>query len=482
MELIYILILPLVCAALSALPNKYRWYPALITIIGAFLAFVGSLGVALQVSTGVEVVSVKGWLSCDPLGALLLLLVSFVSLTSAIFSWGFAGKVIAQDRPERVGRYYRRFNLFVFSMMAVPVLYQIALVWIAVELTTLLSVFLVTFPNTSEAFEAAWKFAVLTCMGAGLALFGILILYWGVTTSGGEAFTWSGLVEAAPKIPAPLLQTAFLFILIGFGTKAGLAPLHTWLPGVYSQTPSPICALMSGVETSTALYVIIRLVPVVHGLKGGAPEKWMLIFGLLSVGVAVFLLIQVKEYKRLFAFSTIEHMGIILVSVGLGGVGAYFGAVYQLLTHAITKSFCFFAAGATLRLTGNREIDSVRGLVQNSPFVAVSLFMGALAISGAPPFAVFMSELVILQSGISSEQYLCIGLLALFVVVAFCSIMFHVSRMVFGKLTERLAGRTLPKSYVIGIGIAAIPVCLFGVYMPGPLLNLLRLAASSLGR
>jgi hydrogenase-4 component F len=482
MELIYVLVLPLLCAGFSTIPTKRLWYPALTTIVGTSVIFIVSLNVALIASAGTEVVAIKGWLSCDAFGALLLLLVSFVGMTSAIFSWGFTGKVIAQNRPERVRRYYRRFNLFIFSMLAVPVLSQIALVWIAIELTTLLSVFLVTFPNTSEAFEAAWKFAVLTCMGAGLALFGILILYWGVTVSGGGPFTWSGVVAAAPQMPPALLQTAFLFILIGFGTKAGLAPLHTWLPGVYSQTPSPVCALMSGVETSTALYGIIRLAPAIHGIPGGSSEKWMLIFGLLSVGLAAFLLIQVKEYKRLFALSTIEHMGIILVAVGLSGPGAYFGASYQLLTHAITKSFCFFAAGATLRVTGVRDIVSVRGLIRKSPFVGVSLLLGALAISGAPPFAVFLSELVILRSGISNGQYFSVGLLALFVVIAFCAIMFHISHMVFGKVGDHFEATVLPKSYVTCIGLAAIPVCLFGLYIPGPLLNLLRLAATSLGR
>ncbi|MDA8406678.1 MAG: proton-conducting transporter membrane subunit [Deltaproteobacteria bacterium] len=482
MELIYILALPVLCAVISSIRTKHTFLSALITIIGLSIAFIESVRVGLIASTGVEVVAIEGWLSCDALGALLLLLIAFVGMTSAIFSWGFTRKVIAQDRPERVRRYYRRFNLFIFSMLAVPVLSQIALVWIAVELTTLLSVFLVTFPNTSEAFEAAWKFAVLTCMGAGLALFGILVLYWGVTVAGAETFTWSGLVEVAPKIPPTLLQAAFLFILIGFGTKAGLAPLHTWLPGVYSQTPSPICALMSGVETSTALYAIIRLAPAVHGVQGGFSKQWMLIFGLISVGLAAFLLIQVKEYKRLFAFSTIEHMGIILVAVGLSGPAAYFGACYQLLGHAITKSFCFFAAGATLRLTGKREIDSVRGLIRKSPFVGVSLLLGALAISGAPPFVVFMSELVILKSGLSSGQYFSIGLLALFVVIAFCAIMFHISKMVFGTLTDHSDTALLPRSYAIGIGIAAIPVCFFGLYIPEPLLNLLHQAAILLGR
>src|SRR5208283_904319 len=247
----------------------------------------------------------------------------------------------------------------------------------------------------------------------------------------------SGLVAASSKMPPALLQTGFLFGLIGFGTKAGLVPLHTWLPDAHSQAPSPICALLSGVETSTALYAIMRLVPAVQAIPGGLSEKWILIFGLVSAGFAAFLLIQVKEYKRLFAFSTIEHVGIILVAVGLGGAGAYFGATYQMLSHTIAKSFCFFAAGAALRVTGTRDINSVKGLIRESPLVGASLLLGALAISGAPPFAVFLSELAILRAGVSSGQYFATGLLAVFVVIAFCGIMFHISRMVFGKPMAR---------------------------------------------
>ncbi len=399
MELIYILLVPVVVAVLSRIPTKSRSFAPLTTILGTVVVFIASLHTALKTSAGNNVVAIKGWIACDAFGALLLLLVSFVGLTAAIFSWGYVAKIVELDGPVRSRRYYWRYNLFLVSMLAVPVLSDVTLVWIAVELTTLMSVLLVSFPNTPEAIEAAWKYAVLTCMGAALALFGVLILYWGMTLAGGGPLTWSGLVAAAPKMPPAMLLTGFLFILIGFGTKAGLVPLHAWIPDVYGHAPSSICALLSGVESSTALYAIMRVTPALQAISGGTPEKWILIFGLVSAGFAAFLLIQVKEYKRLFAFSTIEHMGIILVAVGLGGAAADFGATYQMLTHTVAKSFCFFAAGAALRIAGTRDINSVRGLIRESPLVGVSLLVGALAISGAPPFAVFLSELTILESG-----------------------------------------------------------------------------------
>lgn len=481
MELIFILVIPVLAAGLSRI-IKVRGLAQLVTVLGALAVFVMSVHTALKASTGTDVVAIEGWLSCDALGALLLLLVAFVGLSGAIFSLGYTRKIVAPERPERVRRYYGRYNLFLVPMLAVPILSHITLVWIAVELTTLLSVFLVSFPNTSAAIEAAWKYAVLTCMGAALALFGILILYWGASLSGGGPFTWSALLEAAPKMPPVVLQTGFLFILVGFGAKAGLVPLHAWLPHVHSQAPSPVCALLSGVETSTALYVIIKVMSSAQGAPGGSFGRWCVVFGLVSVGFAAFLLVQVKNYKQLFAFSTIEHMGIILLAVGLGGYAAHFAAVYQMLTHSVTKAFCFFAAGAALNVSGSGDIAAVHGLIRRSRFVGISLLLGGLAIAGAPPFAVFLSELAILRAGISTGQYLAVGLLALFVVIAFCAIMFHISGMVFGKPTEHSKKPALPVSYTTALALAAIPVCLFGLYIPRPLHDLLHLAATVLGR
>src|SRR5579885_1376147 len=280
-------------------------------------------------------------MSCDGLSALVLLLIALVGVTAAWFSWGYVEKINHGNGHEKLRYYYTNYNLFLLSVLAVPLFVELALVWIAVELTTLLSVLLVGFENTREALEAAWKYIVLTLMGAAIALLGFLILFWGLRASGGGIYTWDGLIAAAPNMPPVLLQTAFLLILVGFGAKAGLVPLHTWLPDAHSQAPSPVCALLSGVETTAVLYTILRLVPVVSAAAALRIDAWMVAFGLLSAGVAAFLLIQTTDYKRLFAFSTVEHMGIILAAVGLGGPLVAYGAAYQITSHALTKAFCF---------------------------------------------------------------------------------------------------------------------------------------------
>ena len=296
--------------------------------------------------------------------------------------------------------YYTNFNLFVFSMLAIPVLAEPTLVWIVVELTTLCSALLVSFENTREALEAAWKYVVLSLMGAGMALFGFLVLFAAMQASGSNgAYTWNGLIAAAPTMPPVLLQTAFLLILIGLGTKVGLVPMHTWLPDAHSQAPSPVCALLSGIETTAILYVILRLFPVMHAAPNSHAETWALVLGLISVGTAAFLLLQVRDYKRMFAFSTVEHMGIILTAVGLGASVAGYGAMQQIVSHCVTKSFCFFAAGAVLLAWKHAKSPPVRGLIRQSPLAGAALVFGGLAIAGAPPLAVFLSEFAILKAG-----------------------------------------------------------------------------------
>jgi hydrogenase-4 component F len=481
MELIYIIIIPAVLAGLSLIP-AHRKFASLVTILGTLVIFILSLRIAFLATDRMELVAVKNWISCDSLGALVLLLVAFVGFTAAIFSMGYIEKNVEEKNTGKIRHYYVQYNLFLLSMLAVPIISQVALVWIAVELTTLMSVFLVSFKNTSEALEASWKYIVLTCMGAAFALLGILILYWGMSISGQEKFTWAGLIVASTNIPPALLKTAFVFILIGFGAKVGLVPLHTWLPDAHSQAPSPVCALLSGVETTTILYVILRLLPVLKIHPSIGAETWLIVFGIISVGVAAFLIIQVKDYKRLFAFSTIEHMGIIMVAAGLGGYASHYGATLQIMSHAITKSFCFFAAGIALLVTGRQDIASVRGLIRTSPVAAVALIIGGLAIAGAPPFAIFLSEIMILKSGVVSGQYIATGLLAFFIIIAFCGILFPINRMVFGKPTESSGKTNLSVTNIFVLIFAAVPVILLGFYLPRPLHELLCHAAASLGR
>lgn len=479
MELAGILILPLIGSVLSLSPLGRRYAaPITLTLTAAVLLL--AIRVALLVAGGDALNPGNEWLTCDGLGALVLLLVALVSFTAALFSWGYmAGR--AGHPIGHLQRYYGLYNLFVLSMLAVPLLANVALMWIAVELTTLLSAFLVGFEDTPEALEAAWKYVILTTLGAVFALLGFLILYWGSRIAGMEPFTWLGLVAAAPRMPPALLWPAFLLVLVGFGTKVGLVPMHTWLPDAHSQAPAPICALLSGVETTSVLYVILRLFPVIAGAQGLDASPWYIGFGLLSAGVATLLLIYARDFKRMFAFSTVEHMGIILVAAGLGGTEAHLGAAYQITGHALAKSFCFFAAGMTVMAIGTQETVTVRGLIRSSPVAALALVVGGFAIAGAPPFAIFVSELTILKAGFATGHAIVVGLLAAFVAVAFCAVTFHINRMVFSAPEHKIVAPALPIACKLALLVAAVPLLAIGIFIPAPLHALLRAAAAAMG-
>jgi hydrogenase-4 component F len=488
MSVIWILFPPLIAAALAGIPFRRSLAPGA-TVVSCLIVLALASGMAWRIAAGDSVTGGLGpgwskWIAVDGLSALILLLIALVATTAAIYSVGYMAH--GNLKPGRLRLYHANYNLFVFSMLAIPLIAEPTLVWIVVELTTLCSALLVSFENTREALEAAWKYVVLSLMGAGFALFGFLVLFAAMHTAGGGTYTWAGLVAAAPRMSALLTQTAFLLILIGLGTKVGLVPMHTWLPDAHSQAPSPVCALLSGIETTSILYVILRLFPIMQGVPGAHAETWALVLGLISVGTAAFLLLQVDDYKRLFAFSTVEHMGIILTAVGLGGSAADYGAMQQIVTHSVTKSFCFFAAGATLLVVGTREIAAVRGLIRRAPMAGAALILGGLAIAGAPPFAVFLSEFAILKAGLAQGHYLATGLLAFFIVIAFFGVMAHLNRMVFGApippTTQETKRSRLPFSCRLALILAAVPVLVLGVYIPPPLQALLQQAAAALAR
>jgi len=472
-----VVIIPILAGLFCWLPGSRR-LAAPITVVGAALVLASAVYVAAVTSVTGRVDALGGWLTADGLGALIVALVALVGFTASVFSWGY----LSHHRPSREHGYYVLSNLFVASMLTVPVMANVALMWIAVELTTLLSAFLVGYENTPEALEAAWKYVVLTTLGAILALLGFLILYWGSQLAGYAPFTWVGLVQAASRMPPTLLWPAFLFVLVGFGTKVGFVPMHTWLPDAHSQAPAPICALLSGVETTTVLYVILRLFPVVGQVQSLDARPWFIGFGLFSVVVATLLLIYVRDFKRMFAFSTVEHMGIILIAAGLGGAEAHLGAAYQLTAHAIAKSFCFFAAGAVVLATDTQEIGSIRGLSRSSPIAALALVSGGFAIAGTPPFAVFLSEFIIFKAGLAQGDYVVMGLLAVCVAVAFCAIMFHVTRMAFGAPTGQQQVHPVPGLCRAALFAAAIPLVVIGLYVPDRLHALLNVAASAMGQ
>ena len=475
MSLIVVPALPLAAVLLSLLPLPRRFAPA-ITLVAAAVAFVLALLDALRVVAEQRLVGIAGWVELDGLGAVLLLLNTFLGATSALYSWGYLAH---EPDPRRVRSYFVHFNLFVFSLVLVPVLAQPAFVWIAIEFTSLFSVLLVAFDNTRPALEAAWKYIALMFMGAAIALLGFFVLFWAQQAAGGGHYSWDGLRLIAQQMPLVLVVAAFLLILVGLGTKVGFVPMHTWLPDAHSQAPSPVCALLSGIKTTNSLYVILRiggLIPL------ATVQPWMRIVGLISVGVAAFLLLQVRDYKRLFAYSTVEHMGIVFVAAGVGGPRGTLGAMAQIVSHSLTKSFCFYAAGAALLVVGTRDIASVRGLIRTSPAAGAALLFGALAIGGAPPFAVFLSEFTVFRAGLEQGQFLVTGLLVVFITVAFFGILMHVNRMVFGEPPETIPARhgALPRTCLLALILAGVPVLVLGLYQPESLHALLTLAASNI--
>ncbi len=482
MIIVLVPLLPLVAALAALIPAK-----PMIARGATLAAALVALGIALWTAQKVAIsgawTPLPNWVGADALSALLLLLQAVLAVTAALYSWGYiAREAEGDERRER--RYYLDLNLFVTSLFLVPIMLQPALTWVAVELTTLLSVFLVGFNRSAEGLEAAWKYAILTIMGATVAVLGILLLLFGLHGASPAApATWAALVAKAARMSPNLLRLAFVLVLVGFGTKVGLFPLHTWLPDAHSQAPSPVCALLSGVEVSTVLYVILRLMPVWTAIPHFPVRDWMLAFGLLSVGAAAFLLLQVHDFKRMLAYSTVEHMGIIVTAVGFSSAGAYAG-LYQMVTHGLAKSLAFYAAGAVLLIYRSRSISDVRGLLRTSPFAAAMLLAAALAIAGVPPFAVFLSEFSVLRSGLLAGDGWIVGLLALFIAIAFIGVMLQVGRMVFSEGTppEVSDRRRLPGSVVLATSLSLLPVLALGLYTPPLLHRLLTLATIAINR
>jgi hydrogenase-4 component F len=475
--LLLVMVVPAVAAVVAYSRLGTRW-GHVVTVTAAVIVLAFAVVIDAAVLHGTKVEALGGRLSADGLSALYLTLVAFVGLTSAIYAWGYLPAHGAPD-ARRLRTYYALFNLFLASLLAVPLLSDIVLVWIAIDLTTVLSAFLVAFESRRATLEAAWKYAMLTIMGALIALPGFLILVYALRAAG-LPLEWAALTQLPGAVPAAVAFTAFIFILVGFGAKAGLVPMHTWLPDAHSQAPAPVCAVLSGVETTAAVYVLFRLFPLLWDLRPTVAAAWYIVPGLVSVGVAAFLLIQVRDFKRLFAFSTVEHMGILMVACGIGTSASHVGTIYQMLGHSLIKPFCFYAAGLAVLALGSQELSSARGLCRRAPLAGYSLLLAGLAIAGAPPFSIFISEVAIIRAGFDAGRWVPTALLVVFIVIAFSAIMYHLIGMTFGEPSDGAVVH-LPRSVVVALVVAGVPALILGVYLPGPLATLVHQAAAALG-
>jgi hydrogenase-4 component F len=419
----------------------------------------------------------------DPLSAYMLFIITFIGLMAGIYSIPYIGHEVREKElsVERAKYYFILFNIFMFTMLMVVVSNNLGIMWIAIEATTLASAFLVGFTENDLAVEAAWKYLIICSVGITLALFGTILAYASSIAALGEssnALNWSTLMAAAGQLDPTLLKISFILIMVGYGTKVGLAPMHTWLPDAHSQAPTPVSALLSGVLLNCAMYGILRFHLIASVTVPGFSSTLLLIFGLVSMAVAAAFIIVAKDFKRLLAYSSIEHMGIIAFGFGIGGFLGIFGALLHMLNHALTKCLLFLGAGNLLQKFKTREISGIRGVSTLMPMTAVLFIAGALAITGSPPFSIFLSEVTILTGGLSTANYLAVGIYILLLSIIFAAFMYHVSKMMFGEPTEGISRGELEWSRFLPMGALLIIILVMGVFVPTQLYDLLVKIAS----
>ena len=356
------------------------------------------------------------------------------------------------------------------------------ILWVALEAATLSTVLLVSLYRTAASLEAAWKYFILCGVGIAQALFGTMLLYLAAEkvlgSAGMTALLWTHLDAVKGELEPNVLAIAFVFLFVGYGTKVGLAPLHNWLPDAHAEGPTPVSAVLSGLLLNVALYAVIRCKVLVEGsVRSALPGQMLMFFGLLSVVLAAFFLWRQKDIKRLFAYSSIEHMGIITFAFGMGGAVANFAALLHMTVHSLTKSAIFFAVGHATQKAGTQLMDDIRGLLVLSPAIGWGLMLGTLAILGMPPFGVFASEFLILTTAMR-EQPWATPILLLALGVAFAAVFRRVQPMVFGETTAR----RLPHSPALLPVFAHLAlVLMLGLYIPPFLADWYRLAAALIG-
>ncbi len=437
-----------------------------INVGGSAVTFLASVGLALQVYWNGPMMAAGKFFFVDAFNVYLAVLTAFVSMTTAIFS----RRYMRREREHRkVGHwgmrfYHAMFQLFIFAMLLVLLTNNLGILWIAMELATLSTVLLVSLYRTPTAIEAAWKYFILCGVGISQALFGIVLLYFAaerVLGPGGEALLWTNLMAVSGQLEPTVLSLAFVFLVVGFGTKVGLAPVHHWLPDAHSEGPTPVSAVLSGLLLNTALYAVVRCkVLVDHATGSPLAGRIMIGFGLLSILVAAFSLLRQKDIKRMFAYSSIEHMGIATFAFGLGTPIAVFGGLLHMLVHSLTKSSIFFTVGHASQLAGTQEMSRIRGLIQSSPLVGWGMVLGVMAIAGMPPFGVFVSEFLILTATMKAAPlltpFLLVGL-----GVAFAALFRRVQPMVSGPvppgghhpITPAHVPVILHMAVILGLGI-----------------------------
>ncbi len=468
--------IPFLAAVLLAIIPNYR-----ITAIGNVLASGLTFAAGLSFLALPNVV--ENYFILDDLNIFFIILNTLVAFTTSVFSSSYIEHEIETGRltPLFVRFYHAMFQAMMGAMNLALLANNIGLMWVGLEFATLMTVVMVGIYRTPSALEAAWKYFILGIVGISLAFFGTIIVYLAgqsVLGEGAPAMTWSKLMEVAPQLDAPLINLAFIFLLVGYGTKVGLAPLHAWLPDAHAEGPTPISAVLSGLLLNVALFALLRFKMLIAAHPGALkPGPIMIAIGLISLIFAAFMLYQRRDIKRLFAYSSIEHMGLITFAFGMGGALANFAALLHMVMHSLTKSAIFFAVGHVAQAKGTQRLADIRGLSVSHPALAVGLAAGVIAISGLPPSGAFMSEFLILTTTFAREPLLAVAV-AFGLLLAFGALLLRLQGVLFGAPSEP-AHRVKASAAPLIVHLSLVFVA--GLYLPAALVSWFQRAAELLG-
>jgi len=471
-----VLLIPVTAAALLAMLPAYR-LTASLNVLAAFLSFIAALSLFFERPPAGR------YLLVDDLNNVFIVLTTFVGFTTSVFSASYIGHELETGRltPANLRFYHAMYQTLMFAMNLALVANNIGLMWVAVELATLTTVLMVGIYRTHEALEAAWKYFILGSVGIALALFGTILVYMAarpVVGEGLDAMIWTVLIKRAGGFDPALLNVAFVFLLLGYGTKVGLAPLHAWLPDAHAEGPTPISAVLSGLLLNVALYALLRFKLLLAANPGAlAPGPLMVMLGLVSLIFAAFMLYRRRDIKRMFAYSSIEHMGIITFAFGIGGPLANFAGLLHMTMHSLTKSAIFFAVGHISQVKGTQKIADIGGLTVTHPVLGWGLVLGVVAIAGLPPLGIFMSEFLIVSSTFVREPWLAVPLV-FGLLIGFGALILRLNQVAFGE--PRGSSAPAEASYVPMYAHLAL-VFTAGIYLPPPLVVWFQNVAKALG-
>jgi hydrogenase-4 component F len=473
---IAILALPAGAAAILALLPGYR-LSARLNVLACGLTLLAALSLFIhKPETG-------PYILVDDLNIVFIVLNNFVGFTTSAFSASYIGHELETGRltPVQLRFYHAMYQVLLFAMNLALVANNIGVMWVAIEMATLTTVLMVGIYRTHEAIEAAWKYFILGSVGIALALFGTILIYMAARPAVGEGsdgMIWTVLIAHASAFDPALLNVAFVFLLLGYGTKVGLAPLHAWLPDAHAEGPTPISAVLSGLLLNVALYAVLRFKLLLAANPGAlAPGPLMATMGLVSLIFAGFMLYRRRDIKRMFGYSSIEHMGIIVFAFGMGGPLANFAGLLHMTMHSLTKSAIFFTVGHISQVKGTQKIADIRGLTESHPMLGWCLVLGVVAIAGMPPFGIFMSEFLVVSSTFARQPLLAVPLV-IGMLVGFGALLLRLQGLAFG---EPLGGTAPVRASYLPIAGHFALVTMAGVYLPPPLVVWFQHVASILG-